>query len=436
MPTPIVLPKQGNSVESCLITTWMKQPGDPVQAGDVLVEIETDKALMTVESDVDGVLLARFFEEGDDVPVMTNIAVVGEQGEDVEPFRPEPALQPTAAQAAPSAPQATQPERPVTQATQPNGDLTISPRALRLAQSCGVDYAQLRGTGPEGRIVERDVQAAIDTRPPTTRAARRAATLPTTGTGIGGRVTHADLDRAHSEASPPSEAAPDEIEAIPVNGIRRRIADNMHRSLQEMAQLTLNTTADASALLAYRKRLKTRDDLAHVSINALVLYAVARTLPGFPALNATFDGDIIRHYGPVNLGFAVDLPRGLIVPIVRHADRLSLAALATEANRLAEAAQAGKVLPDELRDGTFTVSNLGSLGIETFTPIINPPQVAILGVGTTTLKPVLRGDTVEHVPHLNLSLTIDHRALDGAPAARFLAALRANIADIELVLAL
>jgi pyruvate dehydrogenase E2 component (dihydrolipoamide acetyltransferase) len=225
---------------------------------------------------------------------------------------------------------------------------------------------------------------------------------------------------------------------VPVKGVRKVIAERMLQSLQTTAQLTLNASADARALQALRKRLKESPEamgLRGITINDLVLLAVARTLPAFPGLNAVFTGDTIQQHRHVQLGVAVDTPKGLMVPVVRAADTLTLRQLAAEAKRLAAACQAGKVLPDELSGGTFTVTNLGAFGIESFTPVLNSPQVAILGVCNIQPKPVEVGESVHFVPHLGLSLTINHQVVDGAPAARFLQSLGQAIAQIDLLLA-
>ena len=228
------------------------------------------------------------------------------------------------------------------------------------------------------------------------------------------------------------------MEIIPVKGVRKVIADRMLQSLQTTAQLTLHASADARALQALRARLKASPEamgLRGVTINDLVLLAVARTLPQFPSLNALFTGDAIHQHKHVQLGVAVDTPRGLMVPVVRSADTLSLRQLSTEAKRLANACLNGKVLPDEINGGTFTVTNLGAFGVEMFTPVLNPPQVAILGVCNIQPKPVEVDGEVRFVPHIGLSLTINHQVVDGAPAARFLQALGQAIAAIDLVLA-
>ena len=328
-----------------------------------------------------------------------------------------------------------------------------SPRARRRAAELGVDYTALAGSGPNGRIIERDVVAAAQARPALTGAARVAAAagapVPAAGSGIGGRVTLADLAEATAPAAPATPAtAAEPVETVPIAGVRKLISDRMRQSLLDTAQLTMTASADAEALLAYRARLKASPEhlgLGGVTINDLVLYAVARTLPHYPELNAVVAGDQIERHRAVRLAFAVDTERGLVVPVIAGADRLSIAALAARAHELAAATQAGSISPDLLQGGTFTVTNLGSLGIDSFTPILNLPQVAILGVGALVLKPVASDPTAPGVPdpaqvsyrrHLALSLTIDHRVVDGAPAARFLQALAAALADVDVLAAL
>ncbi|RME56056.1 MAG: 2-oxo acid dehydrogenase subunit E2, partial [Caldilineae bacterium] len=227
---------------------------------------------------------------------------------------------------------------------------------------------------------------------------------------------------------------------IPVRGVRQVVAERMLASVQSTAQLTLHTHADATRLRALRARLKSSPremGLQDVTINHLVLFAVARSLLAHPALNAHFQGDAIHQFRTVHLGVAVDAPRGLMVPVVRHAERRSLKNLAEEARRLTEACRSGRITPDELSGGTFTVTNLGAFGVESFTPILNPPQVAILGVGAIRPQPVEEADGgVGFAPHMGLSLTIDHQAVDGAQAARFLQTLAHNLAQIDLLLAM
>lgn len=450
MATAVVMPRLGNTVESSIIVQWMKQPGDQIAEGEAICEIETDKATIEVESPVAGTILELFFAPGEEVAVQTNIAAVGEPGESAEALRPVGASAPAAPTAPVSAPEPVEAAAPAAAPAAPASDgapgfVAISPRARGLAQRKQLDIGGIEGSGPGGRIIERDIQAALSSRPRMTPLARSMVSsgdfaAPPSGTGVGGRITSRDLQAVSAAPAAPQPApAGDEIQVIPLKGTRKTIAERMLASMQTTAQLTLNASADARALTAYRQQLKNSPEalgLQKVTINDLVLLAVVRTLPYYPDINALFTGDAIHQYQSVHLGFAVDTPRGLIVPVIRDAHRLSLKQIAQEARRLAEACLNGKVLPDELNGGTFTVTNLGSFGIESFTPILNPPQVAILGVSNINLKAVETGAGVEFVPHLGLSLTINHQVVDGAPAARFLRALCQNLASFDLTLAL
>lgn len=417
MTTQVVLPKLGNTVESSIIVAWLKQPGDRVEAGEPICTIETDKSTMDVPSTASGVLLQHLVNVGDDVPVQTPIAVIGDN-------------------------------MPTTEKGSTGELPAISPRALKLAQEHGIDPLQIAGSGPGGRIIERDVRARIESKRAVARITPVARAMvehggyaaPERGSGPGGRITKDDLIPVSGQAQPRESSASSDYEVIPLSGMRRVIAERMRTSLQSTAQLTLHASADARALLAYREKLKAGDEslgLRNVTINDLVMFAVARTLLQFPALNATFEGGELRQYARVHLGFAVDTPRGLLAPVIRDASSLSLKRLSEAAKALAADAIAGKLAPDVLAGGTFTVTNLGSLDIESFTPILNPPQVAILGVGNINLKPIIPEGTSEVVfaPHLSLSLTVDHQIVDGAPAAKFLQALARNLAQIELLLA-
>ena len=465
MPTQVVMPKLGNSVESSIIVAWKKQIGDTVRAGETLLEVETDKATVDVEAPASGTLLAIFHQAGDDVPVMTPIAAIGAAGEAVQTGSQFTVHSSQLSDASShSAPHASDDESSTVngEPRTVNRELLakISPRARKLAANRGAALVGIIGTGPGGRVIERDVLAALARQPKLTPVAGRMVaqgdfTLPDAAAGK--RITTRDLIPAkgvpgtdYQDLSPenvpiPNSALstqhsvlPTDVAIFPLKGIRKTIAARMLSSLQSSAQLTMNAFADARALRAYRERLKHSDDalgLRRVTINDLVMYAVVRTLAAFPALNAHLKDDAIHQFSAVNLGFAVDTPRGLIVPVIHNAAALSLRLLSSEAARLATACSDGTIKPDELDGGTFTVSNLGGLGIETFTPVLNTPQVAILGVGNIALKPVEVGDTVQFIPHIGLSLTIDHRAIDGAPGARFLQALAKNIGNIDVLVA-
>ena len=459
MATPVILPKLGNSVESSIISRWLKRKGEPVTQGEPLFEIETDKTTQQVDSPASGILLDVFFAEGEDVPVLTAIASIGEAGEAPHPPSPSPIQgeggKTESAEASPRHPITSSPSSPATSSplhsvTSSLPSVGVSPRARNLAARKGLDLAGVQGSGPGGRVIERDVQAALAARPALTPLARAMIekgeyVAPEQGTGVGGRITSKDLQAAQVETPPstmtpvPAGIAGDEFERVLLTNVRRIIAERMLASLQTTAQFTLNSFADARALQAYRKRLKASAEelgLRDVTVNDLVLFAVSRTLPQFPDINALFTGDALLQARRVHLGFAVDTRRGLLVPVIRNADTLSLREISQAARRLGQAAQDGKVAPDELQGGTFTVTNLGALGIETFTPVLNPPQVAILGVGNIHLKPIDVDGDVQFIPHIGLSLTINHQVVDGAPGARFLQALARNLANLDLLLAL
>lgn len=445
MAVPVVMPKQGQSVESCIIAAWKKQPGDRVSAGEVIAEVETDKAIVEVESPADGVLLEIVHPVGDDVPVMQVIAYVGAPGETVTASEPT-----VIAPAAPVSPAPTAAPAPI--AAPASSATAASPRARQMAAAHGVDLTAITGTGPQGRIIARDVRAASDSRPKMTPVAGAMVAAgdyiaPQRGSGPQGRITKRDLEPRQTAPAPVNPPPPvvetpapadGDATVIPLKGARKVIAARMLDSMQTTAQLTMNAYADARALQAYRARLKESAEalgLRGITINDLVLYAVSRALIEHPDLNATFDGTAITQYRRVRLGFAVDTPRGLLVPVIRDAHVLTLRQISTQAKSLAAAAQDGRIAPDDLQGGTFSVTNLGGFGIDTFTPILNPPQVAILGVGGIALRPIQAGADVQFIPHLALSLTIDHRVVDGAPGARFLQTVARLLSAIDLILA-
>ena len=444
MATAVLMPKLGNSVESSIIVSWLKHPGDAVSQGEVICSIETDKAVMDIESPAAGTLLDVFFKEGADVPVQTAIAAIGQSGENIEGIRPSSAA--TAAEITTSAaPQAEPEPQAIAKLISNTLDIkAISPRARGLATRKDVEWNDIEGTGPGGRIIERDIQAALTNKPKITPLAQSMVkkgdfAAPSQGSGSGGRITSKDLIPRPVTGAGSTSVQEDDVEIIPVKGVRKVIATRMLDSMQTTAQLTLNASADARSLLNYRKQLKASAkelNLQGVTVNDLVLLAVSRTLLQHKQLNALFTGDSIAQYKNVHLGFAVDTSRGLIVPVIKYASQLSLSQISQEAKRLANAAIDGKSTQDDMDGGTFTVTNLGSLGIESFTPILNPPQVGILGVGSVQLKPVDVDGTVTFIPSLSLSLTINHQVVDGAPAARFLQALSQNLAQFELLLAL
>jgi pyruvate dehydrogenase E2 component (dihydrolipoamide acetyltransferase) len=288
-------------------------------------------------------------------------------------------------------------------------------------------------------VIERDVKAALAGQTPVSPAAK--AKIAAIGSGIGGRILAADV-QAPSAAPAPAPAAPavsysvetmGALKEIAVKGVRKVVAARMLSSMQTTAQLTMHTSADARAILAARAKFKDSADKAGITINDLVLYTVAQTLVQFPELNAYWLGDKLVQFENMHLGFAVDTPRGLMVPVIRFANRLSLEEISVEAKKLGTACIKGTVDPDALKGGTFTVTNLGAAGIEMFTPVLNAPEVGILGICNVQPKPVMKKDGgVEFIPHMGLSITFNHCATDGAPAGRFLAAMRQKLASFEI----
>ncbi len=447
MATAIIMPRQGQSVESCILVQWTVKKGDTVAEGQTVASIETDKATFDVPSPAAGTILELFFEEGADIPVLTNIAAVGAPGEDISALRPggsAPVEATPTPQPASAVPTSAPPVAPSVSSAPASAASGVSPRARKAADQAGIDAASLAGSGPGGRVIERDVKAAAATAPALSPAAKAAMAAgagvpPARGSGPAGRVLASDLQSAIRNPQSAISSAPVRADrTIPVKGVRKIVAERMRQSLSSTAQLTLNARFNASVLQSYRARAKANGEafgLPKLTINDLICYAVVRTLDKHPALNAHFLGDKIVEFGAVHLGVAVDTPRGLMVPVVQHASAMPVGQLSAAIRSRADDCQKGSINPDLLAGGTFTITNLGSLGVETFTPVLNAPEVAILGVGGLTLMPVRRADgSIEHVDAIGLSLTVDHQAVDGAPAARFLQDLVKALENVDLLL--
>ena len=425
-----IMPRQGQSVESCIITSWHKKKGDRVAEGDILYSYETDKSAFDEPSLYTGTLLEVFVEEGDVVPCLDPVCIIGEVGEDYSALMPKKESKDAPAGKAEEEKVAEAPKaEPVATGKVVEGErVKISPRAKRLALESGADLSKVDPSGPHGRFIERDVNAALDKGYKTDIASVEAFLR---GEAVAQKVEEAPA------AAPQAATVPNfgEYEEIPMSGVRRAIARSMHASLSEMAQLTLNASFDATKMMSYRASLKAGAEamgLPKISLNDMVFFAVSRVLPEHPDVNATLKDDKIRQYRHANIGLAVDTERGLLVPTIFGADTMSLAELAKANKAAAAKAKEGTLTPDEMSGGSFTVTNLGSLGVESFTPVINPPQVAILGVCAMTNR--LRDDGTVY-PAMGLSLTFDHRAIDGAPAARFLKDLCTALENFGLLLA-
>jgi len=397
MAVEVIMPRQGQSVESCLILEWKKSEGERVASEEPLCVVETDKATFEIEAPADGVLLKTLYDEGSDVPVLERIAVIGKEGEDISSFLEDGSeiIQP--------------------QVSGSETGLRISPRAKKLAASKGIDVEGLTGSGPGGRILVCDVEEAIG-----------EALSP----GQGGARP---LRSGQTEAGLLNDF-PGPVQVRPVEGVRRVISEHLLTSLSTTAQYTLNTSAAAERILFFRGRLKTSPeeaDLQNISLNDLLNYITAGVVKRCGEINGHYIDNKIMLFDHVHLGFAVDTPRGLLVPVIRFADTLSLKDISGEAERLKQACSTGRINPDKLSGATFTITNLGSLGVESFTPILNTPQIGILGVGSIQLRPVEREGKIEHVRMISLSLTLNHQIIDGAPGARFLRELVRAIESFE-----
>ena len=417
MANAVIMPKAGITVESCIIGSWEKKVGDSVKLGDVLFTYETDKASFECESTAEGELLEIFFGDGDEVPCLTNVCAIGVKGEDCSDLRPDGAAAFAATPAA--APAAAAPALAAAVSTAPvvlTAGASASPRARKLAETAGVDAALADGSGPNGRIIERDIRRLMEEGTPAREESAPAALA----------------------VPAPAAAQTPEYEDVKFSGIRRAISKSMKSSLANMAQLTHNFSFDATEILNYRKLLKASGgDLAGITLGDIILYAVSRTVLNCPDLNAhMLDDNNIRLFRHVNLGVAVDTPRGLMVPTIFHADEKSLLEISREVKELAAACRTGAISPDKLSGASFTVSNLGSFGVESFTPVINPPQTGIIGVCTTVDRPRKAADgSVQLYPAMTLSLTYDHRAVDGAPASRMMQGLCRDLEHFTALLA-
>ena len=418
----ILMPQMGVSEESALLSEWKVKEGDVIKLEQPLFALETGKSAFEELAKYEGTLLKILVEAGNEVAVGAPVAVIGKPG---ATFTVPGAAAPAAAPAVETAPAAAAAPAlaAVAAPVAADGKVVASPRAKKLAADLGLDISKATPTGPEGRIIERDVKALKSAAP---AAAPAVAAAPV-----------AEVKTAAAPAAAPAAAA--EYTEEKITRMRKVIADNMHKSLSDMAQLTLNRTFDATAILEMRKQMKNAADLGldKVTINDLVLFAVAKTLVEFPDINANFIGDTMRRFTHAQLGVAIDTPRGLVVPVIRDADTLSVKAISETVKAYAAAAKDGSLGGDKMQGGSFTVTNLGNLGIESFTPIINPPQTAILGVCGTTLRPRQKADgSIEYYQAMGLSLTFDHRVVDGAPAAKFLKAVADKLEKFNLILAM
>lgn len=406
MATPLPMPKLGLTMEEGTILKWRKTEGEPVEKGEIILEIQTDKVEYEVESPDGGVILKTLAGEGDVVPCGDNIAVIGAEGEDVSGFATVVDGAP-AAEPAPPAPVAATPAtpvpQPVAQAPAAGGRVFASPAARRVAREMGIDYRSLRGTGPNGRIVQADVRAAASS------SAGRAA----------GPVPSAPLA---AQSGPAAVAS-----ATPVAGMRKVIVERMAASWDQIPRITLQAEVDLTNLFAVREasKLAWESDLGvRVSINDLIIFYAARAVRRCPQVNVRLNGNELQQMQDVNIGVAVSVDTGLMVPVIRGADQKSIDQIAHEARSLAESARTGNLALAALEGGTFTITNLGAMGVDHFSAIINAPESAILSVGAARERAVVRNGEVVPRTTCYLGINADHRIVDGAPAAEFLGTLK------------
>jgi pyruvate dehydrogenase E2 component (dihydrolipoamide acetyltransferase) len=406
MATAVIMPKQGQSVESCIITKWFRNKGEKVSAGDILFSYETDKAAFDLESSADGTLLDVFFGEGDEVPVLVNVAVIGQTGEATDSFAPENQVAPLNHKIV----EASKPDEDLKvvdnqESTKgifhPYGKIRISPRAKWLAKDKMLNYNNIQGSGPNGRIIISDIENALS------------------GLTVN-KITAGAFETEYTEQ--------------PLTNIRKLIAKAMHSSLQNSAQLTHHMSADVRKLLEARQKIKSNISSGNaqqdITLNDMICWCVIRALEKFPVANSHFLDDRIKIFHKVHLGIAVDTPRGLIVPVVKNAGGMDLVTLSKELKSIADNCKKGTINPELIQStaATFTISNLGNYGVEMFTPVINLPQTGILGVCAITHRPADIGNNIfAFVPFMGLSLTYDHRAIDGGPATMFLKEIKKQI---------
>ncbi|MBN1249126.1 MAG: 2-oxo acid dehydrogenase subunit E2 [Anaerolineae bacterium] len=472
----VILPKLGQTVEESRIVEWLKEEGDPVDRGEVLFTVETDKAVLDVESTRRGYLRKILAPAGELLPVLTVVGLITRNPDDpleeegaTSAAAPSEAVAEGAAEtpASAGAPVPAEPSAPARE-----GRIFASPRARKTAAEHSVDIAEIAGSGPNGRIIERDVLAFVEAQPKVSPVAQRLAEslgvdlLSVEGTGPQGRIVKADVEAAAAAAEvavpvpavsapvptapvPVAPAAPvapageGYLAEVPVSGVRAIIAERMHESHQATAPVTLTMEVDATAFVALRERLKASlaDQLGYnISYNDLLIMLSAKALRAFPYVNARLydkgDGStVIRHLDGVHVGLAIDTERGLLVPHVSDADKKGLVEIAQDVRALVERARTGRSLPDELSGSTFTITNLGMYEVDAFTPIINFPETAILGVGRIKATPAVVDGEIVVRQMLWLSLTFDHRLVDGAPAARFMQYIKQLIEEPYLLLA-
>ena len=436
----VIMPKLGQTVEESTILKWHKKAGDPVKKGEILFEIETDKAVLEVESFVEGTLLKILVREGETVPVTAPVAFVGQPGEALPEVKPLQQRAPQAAQSSTPPPGSRPPDRqPAAAAVSPApaahpapaspilmSRKAISPRARRLAKDCAINAEAVDGTGPGARVTEKDVREYLAAKhyaeiriTPAAKAlaVREGIDILGVETEKGAMISTADIERKAAEK--PRE----------MSKMRQVIAQRLTKSFTSVPHFYVTVAIDMTDLLAFRKMLKRENK--PFSVTDFILKACAGALVEFPAVNSTTDGKAVRWNSRVNLGVAVEIKEGLVVPVIRNAGAISLAELHEQAALLVARAREGKLAPDDMSGGTFTVSNMGMLNVDNFTAIINPGESAILAVGSIIPTPAAVKDEIKIRSIMKATVSSDHRLVDGATAARFINRIKDQLEDTQ-----
>ena len=450
MASVIIMPKQGLLMEEGTITKWLAKEGEQTTEGAPLFEMETDKLTITMDSTATGTVLKILHPEGDTVPITQPIAIVGQSGEDISGLLGGEAPAAAPAAAAPEAPtaEAAPAPQPVVEHA-PGERVFSSPRARLRAEENGVDIAAVPGSGPDGLVVERDVQNYIANQPTVTPLAANQARIQgidlsgLTGTGPNGKITTEDLHIASAavEPAPAAEPIPGQLtrgtRTEAMSGMRKAISRNMLTSKSTNAQTNHRMVVDMTAAVALRRQYKALG--IKISYNDIIVRACAKALQDFPIVNASVDGSDIVYHDYVNIGTAVSVPGGLIVPVIRDADIIGLTGIAAKSAELIEKAREGRLTEADYHGGTFTVSSLGMFDLDDFVAIINPPESAILAVGKIAKTPVVvtddeGEDQVVIKSMCALCLSYDHRIIDGAEAAKFLQKLKSYLQNPILLI--
>ncbi len=448
MAQTVLMPKLGQTVEESTIVKWHKAAGDTVKKGDVLFEIETDKAVLECESFYDGTLLKILVAEEETVPVQSVVAYIGEPGEEVPDAapvpveKPEPKKETHATAAAPAKVENAKKEAPAQAKSAPVASpasvakpvqaapskLFISPRAKALVKNKVVKAQNISGSGPNGRIVEKDVLAYLDrtgyNKLKIAPAAKRLAAdsgidiLEVTGTGDGGRIMVRDVETAIAE------------QPKTMSKMRQIIASRLAQSFGQIPHFYVTTSIDMTDLLKYRKELKAKD--VNLSVTTFILEAVVMSLEEFPIVNSSTDGVTVKWHSSVDLGVAVSLENGLVVPVVKGAQTLTMEELQSQLKDLSDKARTGRLMPDQMSGSTFTVSNMGMFDVENFSAIINPGEGGILAVSSTLEQAVVVDGEIKIRSMMKVTLSADHRTVDGTKGAEFVKAIKTKLEDIDL----